>query len=57
MGHPLMGEGYVNWKDEDEVDGQAIGPVWVNGERLEMWQTRRHAQRLAKELGLQFEEV
>lgn len=52
-----MDKDKVQWKDEDEIDGEPIGPVWVKGIKLDVWQTKRVAMNMAKELELEFEEV
>lgn len=50
----------VGWKDEDEVDGVAIGPVWIetpNGqETAPSWYPVADARALAAELGVPCEE-
>lgn len=50
----------VGWKDEDEVDGEPIGPVWIEStsgrENAETWVTLRFARALAAELGVPCEE-
>lgn len=52
-----MDKDKVQWKDEDEIDGEPIGPVWVKGIRYIGWQTKWVAMQMAKELELEFEEV
>ena len=55
----------VEWKDEDEVDGQLIGPVRIVGDcagafvdlHSKNWLTKHQAQRLAARLDAEFLEV
>jgi hypothetical protein len=60
----------IVWKDEDEVNGRAVGPAWVAEvdssergirtieivERLR-WMTKPEAKREARDRGIEFEEV
>lgn len=50
----------IEWKDEDEIDGVAVGPtykVFSDDTRKDVgWQAKPNAQALAKSLGVSFEE-
>jgi hypothetical protein len=50
----------VGWKNEDEVDGVAVGPVWIQTssgqETAPSWYPLADAQALATELGVPCEE-
>ena len=50
-------KGYVQFKDEGEIEGITIGPVWVDGEKRDGWMFKPDALKLAKSLGLEFEDV
>lgn len=47
----------VCFKNEDEIDGIPIGPVWIDGEKQKEWMTKPDAIRLAREKKMPFETV
>lgn len=47
----------VCFKDEDEIDGIPIGPVWIDGVKQDEWMFKPDAIRLASEKNLPFETV
>ena len=46
----------VTWKDENEVHGEPVGPMWFDGTEWP-WMTKRTAQAIARNHDAIFEEV
>lgn len=49
--------GFVEFKNEDDIEGIPIGPVWIRGKKQSEWLSKPEAIRRARNLDLEFREI